>query len=191
MRDPTATVKKPPITVSQLRGIIAGLGVRYEKLMPCDDTLTKLAVVLTARHPRYDHTPEQQWEAFGPLFHLWPPEVEFPVHTIDVRGNKYTLKAPLFHPKHIPFDWDKRAIGHPCYAKSTTWGDIALDLVDEFHGAMGQTFDLRGAPARFLEKVIPLITRETPSARTIAQRLVWLRSRQRKGQPPPWRKRIR
>ena len=189
MNAPAAPRK--PITVKQIREIIVGLGDRYKKMMPSDDKLNRLAVVFTSRQPQYDHTPEENWAAFGHLFSLWPLDVEFPVHTIDVRGNKYTLEAPLFHPEHIPFDWDQRAIGHPCYAKPTTWQDLAQDLVDEFHGTMGQKFDLRGASARFLEKVIPLITGERPSAETIGRRLVWLRTRQRKGLPPPWRKRIR
>jgi len=188
----TATVASlKPISPEQLRRIIAGLGARYERMMPADDKLFRLARMCTARQPQYDHTPEQQWAAYGHLFGLWPSGVGFPVQTIDVRGNKYTLKAPLFHPKHIPPDWDQRAIGHPCYAEPTTWRDIVQDLADEFHGAMGRTFDWRGATARFLEKVIPLITGERPSARTIGQRLIWLHSRRRKGLPPPWRKRIR
>jgi hypothetical protein len=121
--------------------------------------------------------------------------VEFPVETSDVRGNKYILEAPLFHPKHLPIHWNQRtgrqAIGHPCYADATTWKDIALDLADEFHRAMGRRFDLRGATARFLAAVIPLITGERPSAEEIGPRLMRLHSRREKHHLPPRRKRAR
>jgi hypothetical protein len=101
------------------------------------------------------------------------------MHLVDVRGNKYTIEAPLFPPDQVPADWDERAFGHPRYAEPTTWRDLAKDIADEFHGTMGRTFDRRGATARFLEKVIPLITGETPSATDIGQWLMQPKNRKR------------
>jgi hypothetical protein len=173
MRAPPAIVKEP-ITIRQLRKIIAGLGDRYNKMMPPDDALTRLAVVLTARQPQYDLPPEQQWENLG-----------FPMHLTDVLGNEYIIKAPLL-PLGVSLPgWPEHAFGHPRYDKPTTWRDLARDMAADFHGAMGCTFDRRRATARFLEKVIPLVTGETPSATAIGQWLVQPRPRARP------RKRIR
>jgi hypothetical protein len=191
MKAPPAALR--PITASQLRKIIAGLGKRYSAMMPSNGVLTRLAVVFTARQPQHDLPPksfvitfstahgstEVAWEASG-----------FPKRRTDALGNEYVTKAPLLPPGVLPVAWKEDPLhsygllGHPRYDEPTTWLDLAHDMAAEFHGAMGQTLGTRAA-ARFLEQVIPLVTGETPAAPTIRQHLV--APRQRKHPP----KRIR
>jgi hypothetical protein len=105
---------------------------------------------------------------------------EFPQRRTDALGNEYVTKAPLPPGVSLP-GWPEHAFGHPRYDKPTTWRDLARDMADEFHGAMGRTLGTR-ATARFLEKVIPLVTGETPSADNIRQHLAapYQRKRPRK-----------
>jgi hypothetical protein len=157
-----STVALPPITVEQIREIIAGLG-SYN--MPSDDALNRLAVVFTARQSQYDP--------------VWPG---FPARAVDALGNEYIIKAPLLIGDDIPDDLEDRKrpdgswLGHPRYTGRKLWHHLVKDMYDEFCGAMAPVnpdckFDPGSAAARFLEQVIPLVTGETPAAATIGQQL--------------------
>jgi hypothetical protein len=152
-----------------VREIVAGLGKQYRS--PLDDDMARLAAVLT-----------------GMQYCNLPPEKEFPgfpMRLLDVLGNEVIIRAPLFPPGVIPCDWEDRApFGHPRYVKPTTWHDLASDMAAEFRRAMeptnrGRRFGNRFAVARFLEKVIPLVTGETPSDVTVGQWLTQPRQRKR------------
>jgi hypothetical protein len=171
MRAPPDPIR--PITVEQVREIIAGLGDNY--VAPSYDDMARLAAVYT-----------------GLQYCNLPPGEEFPgfpLHLLDVRGNEVIIQAPLFPPGVIPCDWDDRApFGHPRYVKPTTWNDLADDMAAEFRRAMkptnpGRRFGKKYAVARFLEKVIPLIfSDQKPSTTTIWQQLTqpYKRKRPRK-----------
>lgn len=162
----------PPITVKQVRQIIRALGDQYK--VPSDDALAELAAVLTG-HQYCNVLPEEELEGF-------PRRVQ------DALGNEYVIKAPLL-PDPPPVDWqgpgriseqaqDKRTLGHPRHFERT-WHDLAPDMAAAFHKAMGRKLGKRAATARFLEKVIPLVTGETPSVHTIGRELMSPRQRKR------------
>jgi hypothetical protein len=157
-----------PITIEQVRGIIKGLGGRY--VTPSDDDMARLAAVYT-----------------GMQYRNLPPEEEFPgfpIRLLDVGGNEVIIRRPLFPPGVHPFDWDKRAFGHPRHFE-IGWKDpwpaetdpsLAHNMAAEFRRAMdptnpGRSFGDKYAVARFLEKIIPLVTGETPARRTIERHL--------------------
>jgi hypothetical protein len=153
-----------PITTKRLREIFLELG--WEKMMPPDDKLQRLAAIYTGLQD-CDLPPEP----------LSPePEKNYPTQ-IDAFGNRVQL--PLLGP--VPFDWHLRGIGHPRYAQPTTWPYLVDEhsMVVDFHTAIGRKLGTR-ATARFLERVIPLITREMPSATTIRQYLATSSYRKRK-----------
>jgi hypothetical protein len=70
----------------------------------------------------------------------------------------------------ISLPWPEHAFGHPRYEKPTTWRHLLQNLTAEFHGMMGRTFG-KHVTARFLEKMIPLVTGETPPFGTIKREL--------------------
>ena len=166
-----------PITAEQVREIIEGLKGRY--VVPSDDDMARLAAVCT-----------------GIQYCNLPPGEEFPgfpIRLLDVLGNEVVIRAPLWPPGCLPFDWDKRAradgtiIGHP-RVEEKTWHDLAPDMAAEFRRAMkptnpGRRFGNKYAVAKFLEKVIPLIfSDQKPSDRTVWQQLTrpYKRKRPRK-----------
>jgi hypothetical protein len=106
---------------------------------------------------------------------------DFPIRVTDVLGNAYDIKAPLW-PGDPPFDWGKRAFGHPRHFKKT-WHDLVPDLAAAFRKALrlanpGRRFG-HYAIASFLEQAIFRITGETPSAATIGRELAGPRPRKR------------
>jgi hypothetical protein len=161
-----------PTVLDRLRKIFADLDERYNP--PSDNDMAVLAAAVT-----------------GMQFLDLPPEQEFPVWGIDVLGRE--LRAPLWPNGKLPFDWNERGFGHPRY-RPTTWHDLVSeeqangtrrlappfqscpDLIGRLRKTMAPTNP--GAVldnsfiADFLEKVIPHVTGETPSALTIWQ---WLR----------------
>jgi hypothetical protein len=144
------------VTAKQLYGILVDLG--YEKTMPSDDELIRRAVIFTAKQPQYDLPSEPEFRATsGPL--------------IDVRGterNEFLFEGPVALRVALP--WPEHAFGHPRFDKPTSWRHLLQDLAAEFHGMMGQTFG-KHATARFLEKLIPLVTGEAPPFGTIKREL--------------------
>ena len=169
MKAPSDTVR--PITVAQVREIIAGLGGRY--VAASGDDMARLAAVYTGM--QYCNLPlEQEFPGF-------------PIRLLDVLGNEVVIRAPLWPPGIRPCDWEDRAFGHPRFEKPVNWHDLAPQMAAEFRRAMKPT-NLRRKRfpvAHFLEKAIPLVTGETPSAITIRQ---WLKQPYQRNRP---RKRIR
>jgi hypothetical protein len=153
-------VARPPITVTQVRGIIEDLEGRY--VVPSGDDIARLAAVYT-----------------GMQYCNLPPEQEFPgfpIRLLDVLGNEVIIRAPLWPPGVRPCDWDDRPFGHPRFEKLTNWLVLAHDMAAEFRRMMKPTnphrkFGDKYAVARFLEKMIPLVTGETPARSTIERHL--------------------
>jgi hypothetical protein len=146
-------VTREPITDAQLREIFTDLGYP----IPADDKLHALAVILTARNPEYD------WKGDFP---------GFPVRLLDFLGNEYIIRAPLFPPDMIPYDWEQRKpFGPPRYAEPTTWRWLTNDMRQDLYKAMGRRLGC-DRTARFLERVIPLVTGEEPEFKNIKKHLV-------------------
>jgi hypothetical protein len=158
MKAPPDAVR--PVTVERVREMIRGLGGSY--VDPSADDMARLAAVYTGMQYCNLH-PEQEFPGF-------------PIRLLDVLGNEVIIRAPLFPPGERPCDWDDRAFGHPRFEKPTNWHDLAPDMASEFRQMMkptnpGRRFGNKYAVARFLKKMIPLVTGETPSAATIGQEL--------------------
>jgi hypothetical protein len=173
MRAPATPL--PPITAKKLREIIAGLGPRYEKMMPVAEVLTRRAAVFTAHQPQHDRSSE---DLVGSIAHI-TGSFESMHLAYDEEKERYTIEGILRPPGSAPVGWPAHAFGHPRYEKPTTWHNLLETLCGEFHGMMGRVFG-KPVTARFLCKLIPLVTGEAPLVGTIERELY----RQAKDSPP-------